>query len=159
KVDVADPELVELVVLETLELLEAHGYEDVAVVRGSALGALTAMREGRTDDPRTACIRELVDALDRHIPEPARDLAAPFLMPIEDVFTIEGRGTVVTGRVARGVLTKGSPVEIVGLVDEASKPRQVVVTGIQSFHKDRTEAQAGDNVGLLLRGVGRDEVA
>jgi elongation factor Tu len=158
KVDVADPELVDLVVLEVEELLAAQGYGGVPVVRGSALVALQAASAGRFDGPETACIRELVAALDTKIPDPLRDYTSPFLMPIEDVFTIEGRGTVVTGRVERGVLPKGAPVEIVGLVDADAKPRAVVVTGIQSFHRDRPEARAGDNVGLLLRGVARDEV-
>jgi elongation factor Tu len=158
KIDVADPELVELVVLETLELLEVHGYRNVPVVRGSALAALQAANAGRASGPEAACIRELVAALDTAIPDPERDFTSPFLMPIEDVFTIEGRGTVVTGRVDRGVLPKGGTVEIVGLVDADEKPRAVVVTGIQSFHKDRPAARAGENVGLLLRGVGRDEV-
>jgi len=158
KVDVADPELLDLVALETAELLEAHGYRDVPVVRGSARQALAAVAEGRPDDPRTRCIRELVDALDATIPDPVRDLAAPFLMPIEDVFTIGGRGTVVTGRVQRGTLAKGAALELVGLTDEGERPRTVVVTGIQSFHRDQAEARAGENVGLLLRDVKREEV-
>jgi elongation factor Tu len=157
KVDVADPELVELVVLEVDELLRAQGYADVPFVRGSALQALRAVEAGKPADPACDCIRALVDALDRTIPAPVRDLASPFLMPIEDVLTIGGRGTVVTGRVQRGVLRVGSTVEVVGLTD-GERPRAVVVTGIQSFHRDRDEARAGDNVGLLLRGVGRDEV-
>jgi elongation factor Tu len=156
KLDVADPELVDLVVLETEELLRAHGYVDVPIVKGSALAALQAVDEGRPDDARTASIRELVAALDA-FPDPARDFAAPFLMPIEDIFTIEGRGTVVTGRVERGVLPVGSTVEIVGLRD-GSDVRTAVVTGIQSFHRDRKEARAGESVGLLLRGTHRDEV-
>ena len=155
KVDVADSELLELVVLETQELLAEQGFEDVPVVQGSALLALRAAEEGRIDDPAVACIRELVDALDVHIPVPKRDFAAPFLMPIEGVCTIEGRGTVVTGRVERGVLARGDSVEIVGL--EAGD-RRVVVTDMQSFHESVDEARAGNNVGLLLRGVGRDEV-
>jgi elongation factor Tu len=158
KVDVADPELTDLVVLEVEELLAAQGYTDVPVVRGSALVALQAANAGRVSGPEAACIRELVATLDAKIPDPVRDFASPFLMPIEDVFTIEGRGTVVTGRVERGVLPKGAAVEIVGLSDADEKPRAVVVTGIQSFHKDRVDARAGDNVGLLLRGVARDEV-
>ena len=158
KIDVADPELVDLVVMEVEELLAERGYLRVPVVRGSALLALQAASAGRFDGPETACIRELVETLDAAIPDPVRDFTSPFLMPIEDVFTIEGRGTVVTGRVERGVLSKGAPVEIVGLAGEDAKPRTVVVTGIQSFHRDRSEARAGDNVGLLLRGVGRDEV-
>jgi len=157
KTDVADPELLELVVLETQDLLAAHGYEGSPVVQGSALRAIQAIDEGMPGDARTAPIRALVEAMDTHIPAPERDLASPFLMPIEDVFTIEGRGTVVTGRVERGVLPLGASVEVVGL-DDAGEPRVVVVTGIQSFHKDRPEARAGENVGLLLRGVRRDEV-
>jgi elongation factor Tu len=152
KVDVADPELLDLVVLETQELLAAHGYADAPVVRGSALLALQAIDAGRPLADETACIRALVDALDRHIPDPARDFQAPFLMTIEDVHTIGGRGTVVTGRVQRGVLPVGATVEIVGL------DRPVVATGIQSFHRDVAEARAGASVGLLLRGVKREEV-
>jgi elongation factor Tu len=151
KIDVADPELVELVVLETDELLRAHGFLDVPVVRGSALQALLAAELGRPQDPACDCIRALVETLDRAVPEPARDYAAPFLMPVEDVVTIGGRGTVVTGRVQRGVLPVGATVEVVGLAD-GDRPRAVVVTGIQSYHRDRAEARAGD------RGVGRDEV-
>ncbi len=156
KIDVADPELVDLVVLETDELLRAHGYVDVPIVKGSALGALQAVDEGRPDDARTAPIRELVAALDA-LPAPARDFAAPFLMPIEDIFTIEGRGTVVTGRAERGVLPLGSEIEVVGL-GEGSEVLTAVVTGIQSFHRDKKEARAGESVGLLLRGIHRDEV-
>ena len=158
KTDVADPELVDLVTLETQELLAAHGYAQVPVVTGSALRALAAVDRGAPLAPETECIRALVDALDRHIPDPRRDFTAPFLMPIEDVFTIGGRGTVVTGRVQRGVLPVGGSVEVVGLAD-ADRPRLLVVTAIQSFHRDLPEARAGDNVGLLLRGVKREEVA
>jgi elongation factor Tu len=143
KCDIADRDLVELVELETRELLEKNGFGEVDVIRGSALRALEA------ED--TKCIVELVHALDR-IPDPVRDFDAPFLMPIEDVFTIKGLGTVVTGRVARGVLRLGDAIEIVGREDH------VVVTGIESFHKKRTEARAGENVGLLLRGIAREEV-
>jgi elongation factor Tu len=157
KTDIADPELLELVVLETQDLLRAHGYADSPVITGSALRAIQAIDEGEPEDERTAPIRALVGTMDTHFPAPARDLVSPFLMPIEDVFTIEGRGTVVTGRVDRGVLPVGASVEIVGLDDEG-EPRAVVVTGIQSFHKDRPEAKAGENVGLLLRGVRREEV-
>jgi elongation factor Tu len=155
KTDVADPELLSLVALETQELLEAHGYGQAPVVMGSALRALQA---SDPLGPESACIRALVDALDRHIPEPARDFAAPFLMPIEDVFTIGGRGTVVTGRVQRGVLPVGASVEVVGL-REGDRPRVVVVSAIQTFRRDIPEARAGANVGLLLRGVKREEVA
>ena len=157
KTDVADPELLELVVLETQELLQAQGYEGVPVIQGSALRAIQAIDEGKPEDARTLPIRALIEAMDTHFPAPERDFASPFLLPIEDVFTIEGRGTVVTGRVERGVLPVGANVEIVGL-ESGGKPRVVVVTGIQSFHKDRPEAKAGENVGLLLRGVRREEV-
>ncbi len=143
KCDVADADLIELVEMETRDLLAAQGFTKVEVIRGSALRAL------ENDD--TKSIIELVDALDR-VPDPVRDFDAPFLMPVEDVFTIEGRGTVVTGRVARGVIRLNDEVEIVG------RKATTVVTGIESFHKKRTEARAGENVGMLLRGVARDEV-
>ena len=152
KVDISDPELLDLVVMEVTECLELHGYKDSPVIKGSALKAL------RNPAQDGACIRELVSALDTYFPDPRRDFESPFMLPIEGVHTIPGRGTVVTGRIARGVLTVGSTVEIVGYVDAESKPRQVVVTGIQMFHKDQVEARAGENCGLLLRGVGRDEV-
>jgi elongation factor Tu len=155
KVDVADAELLELVVMETQELLGSFGYRGSPVIKGSALKAIEAVDAGRPNDPATDCIRALVDALDRHIPDPVRDLASPFLMPIEGVATIGGRGTVVTGRVQRGVLPLGGRVEIIGLGAE----REIVVTGIQTFHRDQPEARAGDNVGLLLRGIKKDEVA
>jgi elongation factor Tu len=157
KVDVADPELLDLVVIEVQEMLSAQGYKDAPIVRGSALKALLAVEAGNANDPACECIVQLVDALDWFIPDPERDFESPFLMPVEDVLTIPGRGTVVTGRVQRGVIQLGAPVEVVGLVD-GDRPRTVVVTSIQSFHRDRPEARAGDNVGLLLRGVGRDEV-
>ncbi len=152
KVDIADADLLELVVAEANDALELHGYKGAPVVMGSALGAL------RDPAGSGACIRELLDAMQAHFPDPVRDFDAPFLMPIEGVHTIAGRGTVVTGRIERGVLKVGSTVEIIGLVDADEKPRQVVVTGIQMFHKDQTEGRAGENVGLLLRGVGRDDV-
>lgn len=152
KVDVADPELLELVVMETTERLEAQGYKNCPVVMGSALKAL------RNPGEEGECIRKLVSAMDTHFPDPPRDFEAPFMMPLEGVHTIPGRGTVVTGRIARGTLKMGATVEIVGLVDGDAKPRQVVVTGIQMFHKDQPEARAGENCGLLLRGVARDEV-
>jgi elongation factor Tu len=156
KVDVADPELIELVELEVGELLARHGYAETTFVRGSALQALRACEAGRFDDPAVQCIRELVDALDRCIPVPERDLEGPFLMPIESVCTIEGRGTVVTGRVERGRIAVHQQVEVVGRRE--CEPLVAVVTGIQSFHQDVPEALAGHNVGLLLRGVKRDEV-
>ncbi len=152
KVDVADAELLELVIEETTGYLQAQGYEEAPVVMGSALKAL------RNPAKDGGCIRELLEAMNTHFPDPKRDLEAPFMMPIEGVHTIVGRGTVVTGRIERGILQVGEAVEIVGLVDAEAKPRQVVVTGIQMFHKDQTEARAGENCGLLLRGVGRDEV-
>jgi elongation factor Tu len=148
-------------VLETQELLAAQGYKDAPIVRGSALQALLAIEDGKVDDAACGCIEQLVVALDWFIPNPQRDFESPFLMPIEDVLTIPGRGTVVTGRVQRGVISIGATVEVIGLVDDGGggdTARKVVVTGIQSFHRDRPEARAGDNVGLLLRGIGRDEV-
>jgi elongation factor Tu len=157
KVDVADPELLGLVELETIELLEAHGYRNVAVVKGSALRALQAAQDGRPLGEETACIRALVDALDTHIPDPVRDVASPFLLPVEDVFSIGGRGTVVTGRVSRGVLRAGAELEVLGLHD-GDIPRRVVVTSIEAFHQLLDEARAGDNVGLLLRGLKREEI-
>jgi len=152
KVDISDSELLELVEMETAEYLEAQGYKDSPVVMGSALKAL------RDPEGEAGCINELVEAMDKHFPDPVRDLDAPFMLPLEGVHTIEGRGTVVTGRVERGILPVGAKVEIIGLVDEDSKPREVVVTGIQAFHKDLPEARAGENVGMLLRGVRRNEV-
>jgi len=151
KMDVADPELVDLVVLDVLELLEGMGYRDVPVVRGSALGALQG------DARWVATIEELVATLDRAIPDPARDLAAPFMMAAEGVHTIDGIGTVVTGRVGRGVVAVGETLEIVGR--KAGEIEPVVITGIESFHREQREARAGENVGLRLRGVKRDEIA
>ncbi len=158
KVDIADEELLELVQLETEEFLAARGYKGSPVVLGSALKALTAIDVDGPDAPTCACICELVEAMDVHFPDPSRDTASAFMMPIEGVHTIEGRGTVVTGRISRGVLPLGASVEIIGLTDEGEKPRQVVVTGIQTFHRDQDQASAGENCGLLLRGVKRDEV-
>ena len=155
KLDVADPELIDLVELEVREMLVQYGFTSTAVVRGSALQALRAAERGERDNPFLLGIAELVRALDEHIPLPERDLTAPFLMPIEGVCTISGRGTVVTGRVERGVLRLQDEVELVGRSDTA---RTVVVTGIGEFHKQVSEAVAGHNVGLLLRGVSRDEV-
>ncbi len=155
KVDLADPELLELVELEVREMLARYGYANAPFVRGSALQALRAAERGEREDPFVQSVAALVRALDEHVPVPARDLAAPFLMPIEGVCTIPGRGTVVTGRVERGVLRLQQEVELVG---RSATAREVIVTGIQEFHKDVPEAVAGHNVGLLLRGVGRDEV-
>jgi elongation factor Tu len=151
--DVAD--MKELIELETRALLASQGYENVPFVFGSALKACEAVALGRLDDPAVLGVAELVAALDAHIPDPVRDYVGPFLMPIEGVHTIAGRGTVVSGRVERGTLKPGDTVEIVGLDNEGA---EVVVTGIQSFHKDVPAARAGMNVGLLLRGLKRDDV-
>ena len=156
KMDVADPELVDLVVLELDELLRTHGYADVPVVKGSALRALEAVGQGRLDDPWIATIDELVATMDRAIPDPVRDLAAPFLMAVEGVHTITGIGTVVTGRVARGVVKVGDTLEVVGRSDGEVRP--IVITGIESFHRELREAEAGHNVGLRLRNVDRGEI-
>ena len=151
KVDmVDDPELLDLVELEVRELLTEYEFpgDEVPVVRGSALKALDGDAEG------AAQVMELMDAVDSYIPEPTRDVDKPFLMPIEDVFSITGRGTVVTGRVEQGVLNVGAEVEIVGI-----RPTQKsTVTGVEMFRKLLDEARAGDNVGLLLRGTGKDDV-
>ena len=154
KVDlVDDPELLELVELEVRELLTKYGFpgDDIPVVQGSALKALEA---DSTDEDAAKCIFELMDACDDYIPEPQRDIDKPFLMPIEDVFSISGRGTVVTGRVERGVIKVGEEVEIVG-VKETTK---TTCTGVEMFRKILDQGQAGDNVGVLLRGVKREEV-
>ena len=155
KLDVADPELVDLVVLDIDDLLRSFGYVDVPIVRGSALGALGAAAAGRMNDPWIATIDELVATMDRAIPEPARDYAAPFLMPVESVHTITGIGTVVTGRVSRGVVAVGATLELVGRND-ATQP--IVITGIESFHREQREARAGENVGLRLRGIAKSEI-
>jgi elongation factor Tu len=158
KVDACDDEeLLELVEMEITEQLEDRGYTNTPIVRGSALLALNAVTGGSPDSDDTKCIDQLMEALDSHIPDPVRDLAGPFMMPIEDVFTITGRGTVVTGRVDRGSVTSGEEVEIVGLTS-GDDLRKVVVTGTQAFRRDIPAAEAGMNVGILLRGVKRDEV-
>lgn len=155
KVDLMDDEeLLELVELELVELLSKQNYEeDTPIVRGSAVAALECTSND-PNDPAYAPIYELMATVDRWIPTPERDTEKPFLMPVEDVFSIKGRGTVVTGRVERGVLKVSDKVEIVGL----GETREVVVTGIEMFHKSLDEARAGDNAGLLLRGVNRDEI-
>jgi elongation factor Tu len=158
KVDMLpDEELLELVELEVRELLTQYGFpgETVPVVRGSALLALNEPSQD-PNAPAYACIRELMQAVDDYIPTPVRAIDKPFLMPIEDVFGIKGRGTVVTGRIERGVVRVGDTVQIVGMTEEA--PRSVVVTGVEMFQKTLDEGQAGDNVGCLLRGVERTEV-
>jgi len=149
---VDDPELLELVELEVRELLSKYGFpgDTTPIIRGSALQAL----EHPEDDAKAGCIDQLMDALDSHIPEPVRALDKPFLMPIEDVFSITGRGTVVTGRVEQGVVKTGDEVEIVGI-----RPTQkTVVTGVEMFRKLLDQGQAGDNIGCLLRGTGKDDV-
>ena len=150
---VDDPELLELVEMEVRELLNEYNFpgDDVPVVVGSALKAL----ENPTDPEATKCILELMDAVDSYIPTPERATDKEFLMPVEDVFTITGRGTVATGRVERGVLHVGDEVEIVGLSEEKKK---TVVTGIEMFRKLLDEAQAGDNIGALLRGIQRTDI-
>ena len=148
KVDmVDDDELLDLVEMEITEQLEEYGFEDCPIIRGSALKALE-----NVDDPYADNIMELMDAVDDFIPEPARETDKPFLMPVEDVFTISGRGTVATGRVERGVLKLNDPVEILG-VREGKKTS--VATGIEMFHKLLDYAEAGDNIGVLLRGIER----
>jgi len=154
KVDmVDDEELLELVELEVRELLSEYEFpgDDLPVVKGSALKALES---GDPESPDTVCIQELMDAIDEYIPEPERDIDKPFLMPVEDVFSITGRGTVATGRIERGVIKMGEEVEIVGL----GKDRKSVVTGVEMFRKILDQGQAGDNAGLLLRGVGKEEI-
>ncbi len=157
KMDVADPELVDLVVLDIDDLLRRHGYVDAPIVRGSALGAYRAVKDGHLDDRWVASIEELVATMDRAFPDPVRDLASPFLMPVEAVHTIDGIGTVVTGRVSRGILRVGDTVELLGRRD--GERREAVVTGIERFHREQREAPAGENVGVRLRGVKRDEIA
>ena len=155
KVDaVDDPELLELVELEVRELLSKYEFpgDDLPVVRGSALQALEASND--VHDPAYACIQELLDAVDSYIPTPERAVDKPFLMPVEDVFGIKGRGTVATGRVERGIVKVGDEMEIVGI----RPTRKVVVTGVEMFKKLLDEGRAGDNIGTLLRGIERDDI-
>jgi elongation factor Tu len=157
KVDqVDDPELLDLVEMEIRELLSSYDFpgDDVPVIRGSALGVLNSDSTD-PDAPEYACINELMDAVDNYIPTPDRAADLPFLMPVEDVFSITGRGTVATGRVERGTLKLSEEVEIVGLMDA---PRKTVVTGIEMFRKLLDFAEAGDNIGALLRGIQKNEV-
>ena len=153
---VNDPELLELVEMEIRDLLTEYGFpgDKTPIIKGSALKALEAAKEGKVDDPACAPINELMEALDSYIPEPERETDKPFLMPVEDVFTITGRGTVATGRVERGTVKVGDTVEIVGMGSKLS----TVITGVEMFRKMLDQAQAGDNVGLLLRGVQRSEI-
>ena len=153
---VDDEELLELVEMEVRELLDFYGFpgDETPIIRGSALNALVS-ESTDPNAPEYACIKELMDAVDSWIPTPDRKEDMPFLMPVEDVFTISGRGTVATGRVERGVLKLNEKVEIVGLQDEK---RETVVTGIEMFHKLLDYAEAGDNIGALLRGVAKTEI-
>lgn len=159
KVDaVDDPELLDLVEMEVRELLTKYEFpgDEVPVIRGSALKAMEkAMQpDSSQDEPEFKCIYELIDALDNYIPIPERDIDKPFLMPVEDVFSITGRGTVATGRVERGKIKLNEEVELIGL----GQHKKTVVTGIEMFRKELDEAIAGDNAGLLLRGISKDEI-
>jgi elongation factor Tu len=157
KVDmVDDEELLELVELEVRELLSRYNFpgDDIPVVRGSALLALE-QGKGSREDPNSKCIWDLMDAVDDYIPTPARAVDKPFLMPVEDVFGIKGRGTVATGRIERGVIKTGEEVEIIGM---GVATRKVVVTGVEMFQKTLDQGEAGDNVGTLLRGVEREDI-
>ena len=153
---VDDPELIELVEMEVRETLSFYEFpgDDIPIIKGSALNALTS-ESTDPNAPEFACIKELMDAVDSYIPTPERKTDMPFLMPVEDVFTISGRGTVATGRVERGVVKMNDTVEIVGLMDEK---KSTVVTGIEMFHKMMDEAQAGDNIGSLLRGIAKTDI-
>ena len=153
---VDDEELLELVEMEVRELLSSYEFpgDEIPIIKGSALNALVS-ESTDPNAPEYACIKELMDAVDDYIPTPDRKADMPFLMPVEDVFTISGRGTVATGRVERGQLKLGKEVEIIGLTDER---RKTVVTGIEMFHKLLDYAEAGDNVGTLLRGVAKTEI-
>ncbi|MBS7263276.1 MAG: elongation factor Tu [Eubacteriales bacterium] len=159
KIDqVDDPELIELVEMEVREELNKYEFpgDDTPIIRGSALKALEAAQAGNVEgNPDCACIFELMDTIDSYIPTPQRDVDKPFLMPIEDVFTITGRGTVGTGRVERGQITVNDPLEIVGLMDE---PKKTVCTGVEMFRKSMDSAIAGDNIGVLLRGIDRKDI-
>ena len=157
KVDMMDdPELLELVELELREMLTSYKFpgDEIPIIHGSALKALESDSTDPTA-PEYACIQELLNTLDSYFPEPVREMDKPFMMPVEDVFSIKGRGTVVTGRIDRGKIKVGEPVEIVGLRD---KSMSTVVTGVEMFHKTLNEGMAGDNAGLLLRGVERTDV-
>jgi elongation factor Tu len=150
---VDDPELIELVELELRELLSSYDFpgDDIPIIKGSALKALEA---GDPNSPDAKCVLELMDAVDEYVPVPIRDTEKSFLMPIEDVFSISGRGTVVTGRVERGKIKVNEEVEIVGI----RETRKTVCTGVEMFRKVLDSGEAGDNIGVLLRGIKRDEV-
>ncbi|MBO5147913.1 MAG: elongation factor Tu [Clostridia bacterium] len=155
-IDEGDEELLDLAEMEIRELLSSYEFpgDEIPIIRGSAL---TALQCASTDSsaPEYACIKELMDAVDSYIPTPERPTDKPFLMPVEDVFTITGRGTVATGRLERGVIKVGDPAEIVGLSDEKLN---TVVTGVEMFRKQLDQAEAGDNIGVLLRGIQRTEI-
>ena len=153
---VDDPELLDLVEMEVRELLNKYDFpgDDTPIIRGSALEVLEK-GTGKRDDPVCKCIYDLMDACDSFIPDPVREIDKPFLMPIEDVFTISGRGTVVTGRVERGIIKAGEPVEIVGMTRDTQK---TVATSLEMFRKILDDAEAGDNVGVLLRGIDKTDV-
>ncbi len=152
KMDMADPEIAELAEMDVRELLTKYGYdgEKAPVIKGSALKAL----ENPKDPEATKCIQELLDAMDTYIPDPVRELDKPFMMAVEDVFSIKGRGTVATGRIDTGIIKVNEEVEIVGLKDT----RKTVVTGVEMFKKLLDQGQAGDNVGILIRGIERDDI-
>ena len=159
---VDDPELLELVEEEIRDLLTKYGFpgDKTPIIKGSALKALEKATSGAPDAeilaaPECKCVLDLMDAIDAYIPDPVREDDKPFLLPVEDVFTISGRGTVATGRVERGVAKVGDPAEIVGLIE---KPRSTVITGLEMFRKMLDEAMAGDNVGALLRGIDRKDI-
>jgi len=151
---VDDPELIELVEMEIRDLLNEYEFpgDDIPVIKGSALKAMQATD---ANDPAYKAIAELLDAIDNYIPTPKRDMDKPFLLSVEDVFSITGRGTVATGRLERGLVKVGDLAEIVGL---APKVRKTVVTGVEMFRKTMDQAEAGDNIGLLLRGIDKDDV-
>jgi len=152
KIDIADPELADLVEMEIRELLSKYQYpgDDIPIVKGSALAAV----EGKNPDLGEKAIVKLMEEVDRYIPTPARDIEKPFLMPVEDVFSISGRGTVVTGRIERGIVKVGEEIDIIGI----KELQKTVITGVEMFRKLLDEGRAGDNVGLLLRGTKREDV-
>ncbi len=152
KIDIADPELAELVEMEIRELLSKYKYpgDEIPIVKGSALAAV----EGKNPELGEKAIIALMEAVDSYIPTPARDIDKPFLMPVEDVFSISGRGTVVTGRIERGIVKVGEEIDIIGIKDL----QKTVITGVEMFRKLLDEGRAGDNVGLLLRGTKREDI-
>ncbi len=156
KVDIADPELLELVEMELRELLSSYEFpgDDIPIIPGSALKALEAASNGKADDPAQDCINKLMDAVDTYIPTPQREIDKPFLMPVEDIFSITGRGTVATGRIERGMVKVNEEVEIVGF----GLHKKTTCTGVEMFRKLLDEGRAGDNVGLLLRGIDKKEI-